>query len=226
MAEVPPNRFEEQEAWIPRQRLLEESATVIGVGGIGRQVALQLVALGVPKLQLIDPAIVQARHVTSQGFFAEDVSWPKVDMVGGFCHQTEPMLDLEAIAEEFQSTHEVGKSVFCCIGSEDVRSRIRRVIGNRVGFWGESHMIDDRVRVCVAASEWIARRFANEPTSSVDEHRDTSSHGQIYGASLGAALLVHQFVRYLQGLPLCSDASFDFSIPSYMLGVSVENGTM
>ena len=34
-------------------------ATVVGVGAIGRQVALQLAAIGIPKLQLIDHDTVE-----------------------------------------------------------------------------------------------------------------------------------------------------------------------
>lgn len=216
MAEVPPNRFEEQEAWIPRKQLLDESATVIGVGGMGRQVALQLVALGVPKLQLVDPAIVRPRHVTSQGFFAEDVGWPKADMVGGFCHQTEPLLDLEAICEEFRSAHDVGQSVFCCVGSDEARLSIRRAVGNRAGFWGEGYMVGDRVRVCVASSDRARQRLSSEFAPKALQRRTDPPHGRIYAASLGAALLCHQYTRYLRDLPLCSDATFDFSIPAYV----------
>jgi tRNA A37 threonylcarbamoyladenosine dehydratase len=39
---------------------------VIGVGPIGRQVALQLTALGVPELQLIDPDSVTLTNITSK----------------------------------------------------------------------------------------------------------------------------------------------------------------
>ena len=37
-----------------RKRIMDCKATVIGVGAIGRQVAIQLTAIGVPHLQLID----------------------------------------------------------------------------------------------------------------------------------------------------------------------------
>jgi sulfur carrier protein ThiS adenylyltransferase len=40
---------------------------VIGVGAVGRQVALQLAATGVPKLQIIDHDTVEFTNVTSQG---------------------------------------------------------------------------------------------------------------------------------------------------------------
>ena len=47
-------RFSRQADIVPRERILDCRATVIGVGAIGRQVAIQLTAIGVPQLQLID----------------------------------------------------------------------------------------------------------------------------------------------------------------------------
>ncbi len=47
-------RFTRQQELVPQDRLLELKVTVIGVGAIGRQVALQLAAIGVRQLQLID----------------------------------------------------------------------------------------------------------------------------------------------------------------------------
>ncbi len=41
------NRFARQEDLVPRDRLADIRATVIGVGAIGRNVALQLAAIGV-----------------------------------------------------------------------------------------------------------------------------------------------------------------------------------
>ena len=40
------DRFERQSDLVPRQRLEQLKATVIGMGAIGRQVALQLAAIG------------------------------------------------------------------------------------------------------------------------------------------------------------------------------------
>ena len=59
-----PDRFERQEELVPRERILREVVTVIGVGAIGRQVALQLTALGVPKLQLVDFDRVERSNIT------------------------------------------------------------------------------------------------------------------------------------------------------------------
>ena len=39
---------------VPPQKLAECRAVVVGVGAIGRQVALQLAAVGAPSLELVD----------------------------------------------------------------------------------------------------------------------------------------------------------------------------
>ena len=43
------DRFDRQSGLVPTDRLQNTWATVIGVGSIGRQVALQLTALGSPE---------------------------------------------------------------------------------------------------------------------------------------------------------------------------------
>jgi len=47
-------RYSRQKDIVPAERIAAAKATVIGVGAIGRQVALQLTAMGVPWLQLVD----------------------------------------------------------------------------------------------------------------------------------------------------------------------------
>ena len=48
------SRFARQLDLVPTERLAQEPVSIIGVGAIGRQVALQLAAVGVRQLQLID----------------------------------------------------------------------------------------------------------------------------------------------------------------------------
>ena len=44
-----------------------------------------------------------------------------------------------------------------------------------------------------------------------------TSRSTIYAASLAAALLVHQFTRYLRGLPLDVDATFNLLAGEYVV---------
>jgi sulfur carrier protein ThiS adenylyltransferase len=60
------NRFQRQEDLVPRERMADIKTTVIGVGAIGRQAALQLVAIGAPQLQIIDFDLVDLTNVTTR----------------------------------------------------------------------------------------------------------------------------------------------------------------
>ena len=73
-----PNRFQRQDDLVPHDRLADIKATVIGVGAIGRQTALMLAAIGVPRLQLVDFDIVDLTNVTTQGYCAGDIGMAKV----------------------------------------------------------------------------------------------------------------------------------------------------
>ena len=73
------DRFVRQQELVPKDRLGQLGVSVIGVGAIGRQVALQLAAAGVRRLKLVDFDMVKWTNVTTQGFLAADVGRPKVD---------------------------------------------------------------------------------------------------------------------------------------------------
>ncbi len=48
------DRFSRQQELVPRQNFNALAITVIGVGAVGRQVALQLAAMGARRIQLVD----------------------------------------------------------------------------------------------------------------------------------------------------------------------------
>lgn len=51
-----------------RSRIHTFRMTVIGVGAVGRQVALQLAAMGVSRFQLFDFDIVEPTNINFQGY--------------------------------------------------------------------------------------------------------------------------------------------------------------
>src|SRR4051812_25769539 len=72
------DRFIRQRELVPMERLADLTVTVIGVGAIGRQVALQLAAIGIRKLQLVDLDRVDNTNITTQGYLQSDVGLLKV----------------------------------------------------------------------------------------------------------------------------------------------------
>ena len=93
------NRFERQQDLVPQARLQKVAATVIGVGAIGRQLALQLAAIGVRRLQLIDFDVVEATNVTTQGYLRSDLGHRKVDATRNAVEAIEPEIEIEVLRQ-------------------------------------------------------------------------------------------------------------------------------
>ena len=74
--EVPPRRSRYAE--IISEDWLSKPVIVIGVGAIGRQVALNLAQIGVSNLELIDPDTVSDVNLGSQGWSPSEVGRLKV----------------------------------------------------------------------------------------------------------------------------------------------------
>src|SRR4051794_3560639 len=83
-------RFERQLGLVPRAALAQLTVTVIGVGAIGRQLALQLAALGVTTLQLVDFDQVEPTNITTQGYLQSDLGPTKVAATGEAIHRIDP----------------------------------------------------------------------------------------------------------------------------------------
>lgn len=108
-------RYSRQKDIVPRDRILECKATVIGVGAIGRQVALQLTAIGMPVLQLVDFDKVEISNLASQGYLQNDLNQPKVDATAELCRQINRDLHIEVVFVRFKRTTPVGNCVFVCV---------------------------------------------------------------------------------------------------------------
>jgi sulfur carrier protein ThiS adenylyltransferase len=86
-AEQRKERYMRQKDIVPADRLADCRATVIGIGAIGRQVALQLTAMGISWLQLVDFDTVDASNLSSQGYLEADFEKPKVEATARMCKQ-------------------------------------------------------------------------------------------------------------------------------------------
>src|SRR6056297_3546390 len=111
------NRFTPQQTLVPQDRLAELRVTIIGVGAIGRQLALQLASIGVRRLQLIDFDEVDATNVTTQGYLMGDIGMPKVQALAQHLRLVDPAIEVELVCDRYRPKHSAGTVVFCCVDS-------------------------------------------------------------------------------------------------------------
>jgi sulfur carrier protein ThiS adenylyltransferase len=185
-------------------------ATVIGVGAIGRQVALQLAAIGVKWMQLVDFDRVDLTNVTTQAYWAEDVGRAKVEATGSAIVRLDPTIHLELINDRYRPKSDVGGAVFCCVDSIEARGAIWRSAGRRAKFWCDGRMLAETIRVLVAM-ENVGR--GHYPTTlfaaSEAEPGHCTARSTVYTANVAAGLMVHQFVRWLRDQPVDIDLSLN-----------------
>jgi len=209
MAAKPPDRFALQNKLISTTRIRDEAVTIVGSGAVGRQIALQLVALGISKLTIIDPAVIEAGDVTSAGFRLDDVGHPKVDGVGDICHRTNPLLDFTGLQVRFRPGLFPGTSLFCCVDLAAYRKAIWLGVERRCRFWADIRLSGEALRVLVASDDVSKRRYAAALTEKSSKRRRKALPTLICTAGLAASLVVHQFTRYLRGLAVDEDVTFD-----------------
>ena len=112
-------RYSRQQDIVPTERITACKATVIGVGAIGRQVALQLTAIGIPWLQLVDHDTVEISNLASQGYMESDMEKRKVNATLELCRMINATCEIHIVPERFRRSMEIGNVVFCCVDRID-----------------------------------------------------------------------------------------------------------
>ena len=205
-----PDRFARQRDLVPADRLAQITVTVIGVGAIGRQVSLQLAAIGATRLQLVDFDTVDATNVTTQGYLADDVGQPKVQATARAIQQLDGGLEVDTVEDRYRAKLEIGEVVFCCVDSISARAAIWRSAANRCRFWADGRMLGEVIRVLAAADAEGFSRYGGALFPQAEAQQGScTSRSTIYAASVAAGLMVHQFTRWLRGVPVDCDTTIN-----------------
>jgi sulfur carrier protein ThiS adenylyltransferase len=200
------NRFTRQRDLVPADRLANITVTVIGVGAIGRQVALQLAAIGAPHIQLVDFDVVDVTNVTTQGYFTDDIGQTKVLATADAIRRLDGAIEVDTSQDRYLAKLEIGDAVFCCVDSISARAAIWRSASNRCQFWADGRMLGEVVRVLTAVKTNDCTRYSGTLFPQADAQRGScTSRSTIYAASIAAGIMVHQFARWLRGIHVDSD---------------------
>jgi len=205
-AEQVKERYSRQQDIVPAERIAECKATVIGVGAIGRQVALQLAAMGIPWLQLIDFDTVETSNLASQGYLEGDLDRFKVDTTADLCWKINSNLQIDPHTERFRRSQPVGDAVFCCVDSIETRRLIWEALKNKVFFFCDGRMSAETMRV-ITACDYESRKHYPTTLFHAEEAfvGPCTARTTIYCASVAAGLIIAQFTKYLRQMPVEPD---------------------
>jgi len=211
-----PDRDIRQRDIIPPDRLLACRTTVVGVGAIGRQVALQLTAVGVPWLKLIDPDEVAPENLACQGYLEDDIGRLKVDATSQLCRQVNSTPDVVALPSRFQRNRDVGNAVFCCVDSIETRRLIWRAVQDKVDIFIDGRMSAEVLRVLVACDPASREHYPTTLFSAEEAYSGScTAKSTIYCANIAAGLMLSQFTKFLRGIPT------DFDLQLNLLSMEI-----
>lgn len=207
---VTTDRFQRQSDLIPAKRLSQLTATVIGVGAIGRQVALQLAAIGTPRIQLIDFDGVESTNITTQGYRAQDLGQLKVEATARAIQELDDSILVTVTLDRYRATTPIGESVFCCVDSISTRAAIWRSVSKKSEFWTDGRMLGEIIRVLTVSSSNEFDRYSETLFPQAEAQTgNCTSQSTIYAASIAAGIMVHQFTRWLREIPVDFDTTLN-----------------
>jgi sulfur carrier protein ThiS adenylyltransferase len=201
---------------VPPERLAGCQALVIGVGAIGRQVALQLAAMGMPRLMLFDDDTVQVENLAAQGYWLEDLGVSKVRATTTVCFCINPDIEMRAVEERFKRSSERilprdhKLIVFCCVDSIQTRRLIWETLHHRADFFVDGRMSAEVLRVLACAAPASDRYYGTTLFSEAEAFVGScTSKSTIFAASIAAGLMIGQWTRWLRGFPVDSDLTLN-----------------
>lgn len=208
------NNFEDrdlrQRDILPPARLAGCCATVVGVGAIGRQVALQLAAIGIPRLQLIDHDTVEPVNLAAQGYLEADVGRPKVEATGKLCKALNSSIALQLHHERFRRSMPIGNIVYCCVDSIATRRLIWNAIGQASEFFCDGRMAAEAMRILTTSDTASRCHYPTTLFSADEAHRGAcTARSTLYCANVAAGLMLAQFAKFLRRIPIDPDIQFN-----------------
>jgi sulfur carrier protein ThiS adenylyltransferase len=201
---------------VPPEKLARCHALVIGVGAIGRQVALQLAAVGIGSMALIDFDSIEEVNLAPQAYWPDDIGQMKVEATGRVCRSINPDLRLSLHNDRFRRSSArtlldpqnatATLAVFACVDSITTRGLIWEAVHEQAAFFTDGRMSAETLRVLASDSPVSDTYYGNTLFAEEQAHAGScTAKSTVYTASIAAGLMLEQFTRWLRGLPVDKD---------------------
>ncbi|MHC4093938.1 MAG: HesA/MoeB/ThiF family protein [Planctomycetota bacterium] len=200
------DRYFRQSDLLPQELLRRHPVTVVGVGAIGRQVALQLAVMGVSPLTLIDPDLVETVNLGAQGFLEADLGTLKVDATARLIGQLNPDVEVVTHGRRFRRSTDAAEVVLCCVDSIDTRGHIFEAVKETARFFIDGRMSAEALRVLTVSDAATLAHYPRTLFRSEEAYQGAcTARTTYYGATIAAGLMVARLARWLRGLAVPGD---------------------
>lgn len=144
MTDLERQDFERQLGLVRQEAIANAHVDIVGAGGIGSWTAMLLTRLGIGRLRVFDPDVVEPVNVPSQVYLPEQVGMPKVEALGALLPSREGQTrslhatrwngqPLSGIVISAVDSMEVRRRIWEHVKQEPVARRVPLLIDPRMG---------------------------------------------------------------------------------------------
>lgn len=217
MTTIIENRDIRQRELIPPEKLANTRVTVVGVGAGGRQVTIQLAAIGVPRIKIVDPDTVQPENLAAQGYHEADLGRLKVDAVKDICTAINSSIEITTVSRKFRSLDFTGGVLFCCVDKIATRKSIFESVKNRADLFIDGRMSAEYMRIFTVYDEASRQHYSTTLFPAAEAYNGTcTAKTTIYCANVSSGLRIAQFAKWLRGCDL--DKEIDVNLLTNEMG--------
>lgn len=194
-------RYTRQQELVPLEKLDDVLVEVIGVGAVGRQVALQLASMGIPRIKIIDFDEVETVNLSPQGFREKDLGKKKVDAVADVMKDANSEIEILKVNGRFRKTQITQNAiVFVCVDDMDVRKLIFDAYKGKCTLLVDGRMSGEVMRVFSVFDDLSAEKYDKGLFSQSEAFQGRcTARSTIYSASMLAALEISMLTKLLRG---------------------------
>jgi len=208
-----PNRDMRQRDIAAPEKLTSTTAYVVGVGAIGRQVALQLAAIGVGTLVLIDFDTVDPENLASQGFLESALGKLKVDALAALCVEVNHEIKVYRHATKFKRSllAEHGRGVvFSCVDSMEARKFIWTSCKDTCKMFVDGRMAAEVCRVLGSRKAEDHAYYESTLFADSEAFQGTcTAKSTLYCANVAAGFMVAQLTKMYRKIPYDRDVQIN-----------------
>ncbi len=223
MSTIPP-RASRQEALAPWAALQGATVNIVGLGAVGRQTALMLASMGVPRFKLYDHDLIEDVNTGPQAYRPNQIGMTKVEATAADMKALNPDCEVEVNPRRFARSDVKaleGSFVFSQVDNMAGRKLVYETAAKAGAKWfGDTRTAGETIRV-LAQSE--PKEEGGYPKTLFEDSEAFSgsctARMSIFTANISAGMLVAKFAQGLRGvLPPFTDDTL--SLLSWELGES------
>ena len=193
------------------ENFYQDPILVVGCGAVGREVAVQLAAMGAKNIQLCDFDVVEPTNVTTQGYRKKDLGKPKVRALASAMKELDLEGDLKVqILNGIFDPADLKltpKIVFSCPDNMIARRQVYEYAANTdsVELLVDGRMLGPNFNI-LANTRKTFPKYERSLFGDQDamEGRCTNRSNRFCAAAL-ASMLILQYSNYMRKLPLMED---------------------